>query len=213
MVRREVPPTAREQAEQRCQQGITLLRQGRQQEAEQALRTALSVDPGHLGARDLLLRVLGRQNRQAESRALLAEGVREVPQHLPYRLRYARLLVEEGALERAREQLTREPRPAVGEALDLYALLATVYQRRGEYQEAAQTYRALLAVRPEQAVWWMGLGIALEGTGGQNQAEQAYRQALLRGGLSDGLQTYIRQRLSALGTREGQAPPAATNAG
>jgi MSHA biogenesis protein MshN len=177
------------------------------------LRTALAMEPAHTGARDLLLRVLVQQNRQAEVRDLLVEGIREVPQHLPWRIHFAHLLVEEGDLDQARQELTREPRPAVAEAPDLYALLATVHHRQGDYEEAARTYRLLLALRPGQSVWWMGLGIALERAGSYSQAEQAYRQALSRGGLSDGLQAYVRQRLAVLEGRKTLQPAAGINPG
>lgn len=213
LVRQEVQPTPRQRAANLFRDGLSALQQGRSQEAETALRTVLAVEPAHIGARDLLLRVLVQQKRQAEIRDLLAEGVRDVPHHLPYRIHFARLLVEEGALDQARQELIRDPRPAIAEAPDLYALLATVHQRRGDYAEAARTYRLLLAVRPEQAVWWMGLGIALEGTGSYNQAGQAYRQALSRGGLSAGLQAYVRQRLAVLDSRKTQQSAAGANPG
>ena len=180
------------------------LQQGRKREAETALHAALVLDPGHIEARNFLLRLLVQYNRRAEVKSLLVEGIHAVPQYLPYRVRYARLLIEDGALSEARDQLTREPRPPVSEALDLYAMLATVCQRQAQYAEAAQTYRALLSVKPEQSVWWMGLGIALEGATLEDQAQQAYRQAISRGGLSSGLQTYIRQRLTVLGSRDAQ---------
>jgi MSHA biogenesis protein MshN len=213
LVRKEVQPAPRERADRLYREGLAALQQRRPQEAERALNAALAIEPTHVVARNLLLRVLVQQNRPVEVRSLLAEGIREVPQHLPWRVHFARLLVEEGALEQARQELTRDPRPAIAEAPDLYAMLATVHQRRGDYAEAARTYRLLLAVRPGQAVWWMGLGIALEGTGSYNQAEQAYRQALSRGGLSAGLQAYVRGRLAVLEGRKTQQPAAGTKAG
>lgn len=211
LVRQEVHISPRARAAACFLEAGTALQQGRQREAETALHTALALDPGHVEARNLLLRLLVQQNRRTDIRNLLVEGIQVAPQYLPYRVQYARLLIEEGALSQAREQLTREPRPAVVEAPDLYAMLATVYQRQGQYAEAVQTYHALLAVKPEQAVWWMGLGIALEGASLEDQAQQAYRQAISRGGLSDGLQTYIRKRLAILGSRGVQAPADVTS--
>jgi MSHA biogenesis protein MshN len=213
LVRQEVQPTPRERADNLFRDGLAALQQRRPEQAGRVLRTALAIEPAHIGARDLLLRILMQQNRPAEVRGLLTEGIREVPQHLPWRIHFARLLVEEGSLDQARQELTREPRPAVAEAPDLYALLATVHQRRGDYGEAARIYRQLLAVRPGHAVWWMGLGIALERAGSYEKAEQAYRQALSRGGLSDGLQAYIRQRLAVLDGRKTPQPAAGANPG
>lgn len=213
LVRQAAPSTPRQRAANLCRDGIAALQEGRLLESEAALRGALAVEPGHMIARDMLLRLLASQQRTSDMRTELAAGVREAPGHLPYRLRYARLLIEEGALSEAQEQLLRRPRPAIADAPDLYAMLATLYQRRGQYAEAAQTYRALLAVRPQQALWWMGLGIALEGTSSMEPARQAYRQALDRGGLSAGLQDYIRQRLAVLDRAAGQAPAAAMSTG
>lgn len=213
VVRQEVQLSPRARAANYFRDAGVALQQGRQREAEAALRAALALDPVHVEVRDMLLRLLVQQNRRADYRALLADGLRQDPQYLPYRVQYARLLVQDGALSEARDHLTREPRPPVIEALDLYAMLATVYQRQGQYVEAAQTYRALLAVKPEQSVWWMGLGIALEGATLEDQAQQAYRQAISRGGLSSGLQTYIRQRLTVLGNRGAQAPATSMSAG
>lgn len=206
LVRQEVHLSPRARAANYFREAGTALQQGRQREAEIALHAALALDPGHVEGRNLLLRLLVQQNRRTDIRKLLVEGIQAAPQYLPYRVHYARLLIEEGALSQAQEQLTREPRPTVIESPDLYAMLATVYQRQGQYAEAAQTYRALLAVKPEQAVWWMGLGIALEGASLEDQAQQAYRQAISRGGLSEGLQTYIRKRLAILGSRGVQTP-------
>lgn len=92
-------------------------------------------------------------------------------------------------------------------------MLATVCQRLGRYDEAVQTYRQLLAVKPGKATWWLGLGIALEGALLKDQARQAYGQALARGGLSSGVQTYIRQRLRALENEQFRQPAAGVNAG
>jgi len=205
LVRREIQPTAGQRAENYCREGIRALQQGRWREGEAALRTALAIDPRNVEARDVLLGVLSRQNRPVDVKTLLAEGVRSVPENLSYRIRYARLLLEEGALSLAREQLTREPVLPVAEAVDLYAMLATVLQRQGDFAEAARTYQALLTVKPRQAVWWMGLGIALEGSSSEGEARQAYRQALTHGELSGGLQAYIRQRLAVLDKQGSQA--------
>ncbi|MDK2847477.1 MAG: biosis protein MshN [Desulfuromonadales bacterium] len=213
MTRQKLPVTPRERAARYYREGFSALRQGNPRAAETDLRAALAIEPQHTDARDLLLRLLAQQGRDAERKALLAEAVRDVPQHLPYRLAYARLLIESGALTEAREILVGKPRPPVVEAQGLYAMLATVCQRLGRYDEAVQTYRQLLAVKPGKATWWLGLGIALEGALLKDQARQAYGQALARGGLSSGVQTYIRQRLRALENEQFRQPAAGVNAG
>jgi MSHA biogenesis protein MshN len=197
LVRQPTRPSTRQRAERVCRDGIDALQKGRFTKAEQAFRIALAIDPSHIGARDALLNHLHQQNRHDEFDALLAEGVRQAPSHQPYRARFVRRLIEQGDLTRAREALTREPLPPADQLPELHAMLATVNLRQGHYREAAATYRTLLTIDPGQAVWWMGLGIALEGDAAWDQARHAYGQALANGELSNGLRTFIRQRLAA----------------
>jgi MSHA biogenesis protein MshN len=202
MVRRPRPLSAHEQAERACQKARNALREKRWQDGEAALRAALAVEPGHIQARELLARLLLSRGRGAEAANLYAAGMQERGDYLPFRLNCARLLAEEEAWDRALAVLQQEPRPTPAAAPDLYALLAAVQQRRGAFDAAARAYRAALAVRPEQGVWWMGLGIALEGARQPDPARAAYRRALEHGRLSDTLQRYVRQRLAALAQAE-----------
>jgi len=206
--RQAVRPTKRHQAEHFFQNGITAFRKGHFEMAAQALRGALAIESGHLRARDALLRLLDRQGRRDQVKALLAEGLQKMPGHLSYRIRLARLLIEEGRLSRAETVLTRNPLPSANQSPDLHQMLATVYLRKGRYGEAAKTYRTLLAVKPEQAVWWMGLGIALEGNQSMDQARQAYSRALVHENLSEGVQEFIRRRLAASGKAQTMQPSA-----
>lgn len=210
-IRQDVRTTDRQRADDLYEEAIAAFQKGRSDRAEQALRAALTVCPGHIGARSALLNLLIRLNRHGQVKALLAQGVRLAPEHLPYRIRLVRLLIDEDELAQARAELTRTPLPPVAEAPDLYAMSATVSLRQGRYQDAAQTYRDLLKVRPKQAVWWMGLGIALEGHAAFDRARRAYDQALRHDGLSDNLRTFIRRRLAASGKEQAGNPLAHRN--
>ncbi|MEZ4601446.1 MAG: tetratricopeptide repeat protein [Syntrophotaleaceae bacterium] len=201
-----IQTTAGEQSEIICRDGISAFQQGRQREAETAWRAALAIDPGHVRSRDALIHLLLQQGRQSEIKSLLIEGVQKVPGHLPYRLRLARLLIDEDALSSARQELIREPRPSLTEAPDVYAMLATVSQRQGRYDEAAEIYRSLVGFRPKNGVWWMGLGIAFERSNSLDKAMEAYQKALSGEELSDGLRNFIRQRLAVLGQQASQEP-------
>jgi MSHA biogenesis protein MshN len=114
------------------------------------------------------------------------------------RLRYAELLVGQGALEKARDLLLQGPPQSPLEAPQLHALLAAVYQRIGQYQAAAQEYQALLTTQPNNGLWQMGLGIAREHAEAPDEAVVAYRAALADQGLRPTLKDYVRQRLTAL---------------
>jgi len=198
--------TDRQRAENLYREAMAAFQKGHPGKAERALRAALVLHPGHVAARDALLRLSSQLNRPRQVADLLAQGAIHAPDHLSYRIRFVRLLIDKGELSRARKELTRAPLPSVAESTDLHAMSATVSLRQGRYGQAAETYRKLLEVQPGKAVWWMGLGIALEGDADRDKARQAYNQALHHDGLSDNLQTFIRRRLAASGDgRPGQS--------
>jgi tetratricopeptide (TPR) repeat protein len=196
-VRQAVRPTNRQQAEKLFQIGITAFQKGRFAKAEQALKAALTIEPSDVEIRDALLHLLDRQDRRDQVEAVLVDGLRNAPTHWPYRIQLVRLLIQAGNLSQANSELMRDPFPPAAECPDLHAMLATVCLRQGRYREAADVYRTLLAVKPEQAAWWMGFGISLEGDAAFDQAREAYHQALARDGLSESLRGFIRQRMAA----------------
>ena len=68
-----------------------------------------------------------------------------------------------------------------------------------EWRDSARLYRNLVLLRPGQASWQLGLGIALEQLGERGSAAQHYRQALQGQGLDDASRRYARERAQALG--------------
>ena len=199
--RQAVRITDRQRAEDLYREAKAAFQKGHPGKAERALRAALILHPSHVGARDALLRLLSQLNRPRQAADLLAQGATQAPDHLSYRVRFVRLLIDQGDLSRAREELTRAPLPPVAESPDLHAMAATVSLRQGRYREAAETYRALLEIQPDNAVWWMGLGIALEGDAAFDRARQAYDQALRHDGLSDNLQNVCPPASGGIGRR------------
>ncbi len=195
----EMPkPSAKDLAEQAYRQGQLALAAGQQQDGAAALLNALELYPAHLAARQALVSEYLREQRQVEAGQLLAEGLRIDPTHLTMRLRYAELLMSRGDLEKARDLLLEGPSRSPLEAPQLHALLGAIYQRLGQYQAAAQEYQTLLTTQPDNGLWLMGLGIAREHAGFQDEAVAAYRAALAGRGLSPALNNYVRQRLTLL---------------
>jgi MSHA biogenesis protein MshN len=198
LVRKTDKPSAEDLAEQAYRRGQMALAAGRNQEGTAALMQALEQHPAHLAARQALVSELLRQQRPAEAGGIMAEGLRLDPTQLSMRLRYAELLMTQGALEKARDLLLQGPPQSPASAPQLHALLGAIYQRLGQYQAAGQEYQALLTSQPDNALWQMGLGIAREHAGVPDEAIVAYRAALDGRGLSPALNNYIRQRLAVL---------------
>lgn len=191
-------PSAKDLAEQAYRRGQMALAAGRNQEGAVALMQALEQHPAHLAARQALVGILLRQQRQTEAAEIMAEGLRLDPTQLTMRLRYAELLMTQGELQKARDLLLEGPPHSALQAPQWHALLAVIYQRLGQYHAAAQEYQTLLTSQPNNGIWQMGLGIAREHAGALEKAVVAYRAALADPGLSPALNNYIRQRLTVL---------------
>lgn len=82
-----------------------------------------------------------------------------------------------------------------------HALLAALHQQVGDWAASAALYRRLLALRPEQASWQLGLAIALEQLDQSVLAARHYRLALQQPSLDDSARRFAGERAAALGGR------------
>ncbi len=165
--------------------------------AQDELRNALMLLPGHIKARELLAGIYIKNGRIVEARTLLQYGMRIAPAHFIFAKLYARILMEQNETVTAIAVLLRNP-PSQQADPDYHALLAALYQKNKQHQEAATLYGTLLTLRKNHGVWWLGLAISLEALGNESQAKLAYEKAKNSGNLSKGLYQYTHQRVSAL---------------
>ncbi|BAZ92574.1 uncharacterized protein FOKN1_0170 [Thiohalobacter thiocyanaticus] len=191
------PLSAAEVAEQHFAEGVAALEQGQWRLAERGLQAALQVDPDHLQARESLSGVLLYQGRQREAEQVLAAGLERRPLAPSLAQPYARLILDQGRDDAAIEVLETALVNAVNDA-DYLALLAGVYQRNQRYADADASYRSALSLAPQRAAWWLGLGLALEGSGELPRAAGAYRSAIENPGLNPDARRYAEQRLQRL---------------
>ena len=82
-------------------------------------------------------------------------------------------------------------------------MLAAVYQKADQFQQAADIYSQLVTLQPRSGIFWMGLGISLEGYGQSKEALDAYQYAIKNGGLKPDLVNYISSRISAIKNKTG----------
>ena len=103
----------------------------------------------------------------------------------------------EGKVNRALDLLQRVA-PPLEQDPEYHALMAALYQRQGQSMLSAKIYEQLLALHPNTAVWWIGLGIALESDGKNNAAKEAYLHASQGAGLNTALNAFIQTRMDNL---------------
>ncbi len=195
--KRARPPSARELAAQTYQQGLELIRQQNEPGAINLFQDALALDPQYHPAREALASAFLRLGQKEAAEPLLADGLTLAPDHAPFAKLQARALAMRGALSDAVKLLERFQATGVGD-VEYHALLAALYQRQGAHARALEHYQLVLRWESDKAVWWMGLGISLEGASKFKEAVAAYRAAAVLGGLGDDSQLYIGERIAAL---------------
>ncbi|MDR3477043.1 MAG: tetratricopeptide repeat protein [Gammaproteobacteria bacterium] len=187
-------PVLESRTEQLYQEAIALASSGQSDEAIQALENLLATTPTYLSARKQLVTLLLLQGKNAEAHKTLDTGLKLQPNDPELTELAARLLVEDKKIDQA-VRLLEKSAPSITQHADYHALMAALYERQGKNSLAANLYKQLLTLQPTNAKWWLGLGIALEGTGRQAESLEAFAKADNIGGLNPELKAYIQSRL------------------
>jgi MSHA biogenesis protein MshN len=186
--------TSRQQGENAYRRALAALQEGRVTEGIAALEQAVHVYPRHEAARQTLVGLL-IENGQADEAIRHARLALALDANQPQlAMVLARLQLERGGP--ADETLLRSLPYAANNA-DYIAFLAGVLQKQGRHAQAAEQYEAALRLRPDNGVWWMGLGMARQGQNLRTNAREAYLKAR-EAGLSPELQAFVERRLGQL---------------
>jgi len=185
-----------QRAEGEYRRALASLQDGRMTETIAALEQALRLDPAHEAARQTLVGLLIEAKRGDEAIRHLQAGLALNLRQPALAVLLARLQIERGGS--GIDTLVRTL-PYAGNNADYHAFLAGALQRDQRYREAAEQYQAALRVVPGNGVWWMGLGMSLQGEKRNAEALEAFQRARASGTLSAELQAFVERRLQQLG--------------
>jgi MSHA biogenesis protein MshN len=188
--------TASQGAENAYRRGLAALQEGRVSEAMASLQAALRTSPRHEAARQTLVGLLIENNRGDEAMAQLQQALTLDPRQPALAMLLARLQIERG--KTGIDVLLRTLPYAAGNG-EYHAFLGGALQRQNRFREAAEQYQTALRTTPNNAVWWMGLGMALQGDKRNAEALGAFRQAKALGSLPPDLQAFVERRLQQVG--------------
>ena len=177
---------------------------GRLERARSVLEKRVEQD-GDIETALLFTEVLIRQNRPAEARAAIRRVLAADPGNARAVTLFGRLLVGEGSHAEAVRLLEAQPDPRP----EQLALLGTALRKQGRHIEASQAYHRALQARPDEAGWWVGLGVSLENADHPRQALAAYRRAVSLPGLVNRAERFARDRIRRLQDRPGKEASAA----
>ena len=200
------PVTSLQRAEEHYRRAYTLLSRGQVEAGEAALRQALAADAGHDKARELLALVMVRAGRYVEAGELLREGLAIHPGNRQQVQILAQVLDHQGRTAEAVQLLERHRPVEVAVDPDMVALLAAYYRKQKRHAEAADLYRRLTAARPDNGLWWIGLGLSLEALARPEAARKAFRKARATGSLTAPLRKFVAERLAATAPKPEEAP-------
>jgi MSHA biogenesis protein MshN len=189
--------TASVTVEQLRHAGITALKENRPHIAAGHFDKLVERQPQLADGWLYLVRALTQQGNDGEAESRLVEALASVTDTAPVARELARRMLGRQANAEALK-LLEAYRPRQSLDADHDAFIAAVLQRLGQHARAADTYRAVLAVRPESSAWWVGLAISEEARGHSQAALDAYRHARNIGNLDAALAAYAHQRIAAM---------------
>jgi tetratricopeptide (TPR) repeat protein len=169
-----------------------LLSQQRTDEAVNLLTGYIAKARTSLQSQYLLVQLYLATERYSRAAVLLEKA----PNNLSWSLLKARSLLQQGQANEAIQLLEQYPDGQSRE--DYLDLLASGYQQVGQHGAAVARYLSLLGLNPQEARWWINLGVSLEHLGQNSKALDAYQTALQIPDLDRSLKQYARQQSQRL---------------
>lgn len=168
-------------------------------EALTQFQIALRHTPSDSNVRKKLAALYYGKGDTRKAAELLQKGIRQYPNDEDVRIALAKLLIKENQQQAALVPLMQLTKPASVKYLSLRAALA---QKANQDALALESYQQLVQLEPENGRWWLGLGIQQERALNLTSAQQSYKKALLKVGISSQSQQFIRDRLTLLSRLE-----------
>ena len=185
---------AQEMAESEYRKGMQAAGRGDNTSAQTIFLRALELSPGMAKARQALLSLLVGAKQWPEAQRVAQNGLALDPAQTGWAMILARLQLEQGDSASALETLGRHAPHAQADA-DYQGLFAYLLQKQQRPAEAADRFKAALALRPGEGRWWFGFGLSLENAGRAAEAKAAYAKAREVGNLSGDMAAVIEQKL------------------
>ena len=190
--------TPQQRVENEYRRALAQLQDGRVSDAMLALQQTLQLDPRHQGARETLVRLLLEAQRPDDAARQLQLSLALDPKQPAQAMMLARLQLDKANGGAAALDTLMRSLPYAADNGEYHAFLAGVLQREQRYREAAEHYQLALQAAPDNSVWWMGLGIALQADNHPAQARQAFERARGLQTLSPQLQAFVERKLVQL---------------
>lgn len=156
--------------------GEVLFQRGDNVGAHRALRQATELKSEDFRSFLLLGKTSRRLGLEEEARAAFTRARELDPSNPDAALESARLAEEDGDLQKAIDLYAGAAKAIPDERrADVLARMATLEQRRGEHDAAAEALKAAAEAQPERPTRWARAARAFERAGDRAEAEEAWR--------------------------------------
>lgn len=194
------PKSSEEQSAVHLEAGLKAYNFGMFEEAQKSFNLALTTSPKNEQARKQLAALYFGQNSSQQALRVLSEGIMLSPENLEWRELMAKILVQENRFE---EVLSLMPDHLDAKALaekraDYLILKGTAAQTINSPTQAVSAFSAMTSLQPENAKWWLALGVNYDVLNNTSLALSSYSRALAIGGLSSASAQYASSRLNDL---------------
>ncbi|MEW6997610.1 tetratricopeptide repeat protein [Colwelliaceae bacterium BS250] len=180
----------------RLRQAKRYLKESRVDKAQALLEEAVILDPYHIEARKQLAALWFGAQYYEQAVNLLSQGLSLSPNNEDYRIMLARVYAVIAKPKKAFQVLNvLKTSPHI----EYQVALANMAAQSDHHSDAVTAYQKLLAMRPNQGHWWLGMAISLDSDEQYGQAIVAYQHALKSAVLSQNSKQFAEQRLQELG--------------
>ncbi len=170
---------------------------GNDERVIQILKEILTLAPSDQKSRKQLAVLLFSNARVQEASTVLSEGLKIAPAESSLRMMLARALFKSGNIDSAFEVLSQHPYQQIASD-ELLSLRAALAEKLGLYAQAQTDYQILVNRDPNQAKWWLGLGVSQDKQKLITQALTSYQQAKALNQLPIQVDSFVTKRIQLL---------------
>lgn len=194
------PKSPEQQSAVHFEAGLKAYNFGIFDDAQKSFTLALSTYPQNTEARKQLAALYFGQNNNLQALQVLSEGVVLSPESLVWRELMAKILVQENRFEEALNLMpdSLDAKALAEKRIDYLVLKGTSAQTINKPEQAISAFSAMTSLQPNNAKWWLALGVNYDALEDKHLAISSYSRALAIGGLSSTSSQYASARLTDL---------------
>lgn len=174
--------------------------QGNDAKVISLLHQILVLDGSEIRTRKQLAALLFSKSKFTEAQDVLSAGLKQTPEDSSLRLMLSRIHFKVGNNFDAFNVLIQHPYNQLAND-ELLSFRAALAEKIGEYEVAQQDYQLLVQRNPNEAKWWLGLGVSQDKQRLSKQAMGSYLQAQQLNQLPAQVETFVEQRIQLLARR------------